>query len=68
TAAKKAAGPAVCEKADVPSQNKKVEPEDVDRAEMTLESRLGFLIQQDTITHLKSAALREPCITYSLMC
>ncbi|GJS77914.1 hypothetical protein Tco_0727795 [Tanacetum coccineum] len=60
TAAKKAAGPAVCEKADVPSQNKKVEPEDVDRAEMTLESRLGFLIQQDTITHLKSAALKEP--------
>ncbi|GJT66469.1 protein MOR1 [Tanacetum coccineum] len=30
------------------------------RAEMTLESRLGFLIQQDTITHLKSAALKEP--------
>ncbi|GKA13389.1 hypothetical protein Tco_0693035 [Tanacetum coccineum] len=45
-------------KADVPSQNKNVR-EDVDRAEMTLESRLGSLIQQDIITQLKSAALRE---------
>ncbi|GKE37669.1 hypothetical protein Tco_1461074, partial [Tanacetum coccineum] len=33
------------------------------QAEMTLESRLGSLIQQDTITQLKSAALREPGIT-----
>ncbi|GKF39275.1 hypothetical protein Tco_0119336 [Tanacetum coccineum] len=65
--AKKAAGPAVGKKADVPSQNKNVR-EDVNRAQTTLESRLGSLIQQDTITQLKSAALREPCITYSLMC
>ncbi|GKC64563.1 hypothetical protein Tco_1097161 [Tanacetum coccineum] len=48
-AAKKAAGPVVGKKADVSSQNKNVR-EDVDRAEMTLESRLGSLIQQDTIT------------------
>ncbi|GJX72623.1 protein MOR1 [Tanacetum coccineum] len=61
-AAKKAVGPAVGKKADVPSQKKNVR-EDVDRAEMTLESRLGSLIQQDTITQLKSAALREPAIT-----
>ncbi|GKE34654.1 protein MOR1, partial [Tanacetum coccineum] len=52
----------VGKKADVPSQNKNVR-EDVDQAEMTLESRLGSLIQQDTITQLKSAALREPAIT-----
>ncbi|GJS88284.1 RNA-directed DNA polymerase, eukaryota, reverse transcriptase zinc-binding domain protein [Tanacetum coccineum] len=61
-AAKKAVGPAVGKKADVPSQKKNVR-EDVDRAEMTLESRLGSLIQQDTITQLKSVALREPAIT-----
>ncbi|GJZ31131.1 protein MOR1 [Tanacetum coccineum] len=60
-AAKKAVGPAVGKKADVPSQKKNVR-EDVDRAEMTLESRLGSLIQQDTITQLKSAALKEPGI------
>ncbi|GJS69059.1 hypothetical protein Tco_0701900 [Tanacetum coccineum] len=66
-AAKKAAGLAVGKKADVRSQNKKVR-EDVDRAEMTLESRLGSLIQQDTITQLKSVAWKEPRITYSLMC
>ncbi|GJT27242.1 protein MOR1 [Tanacetum coccineum] len=61
-AAKKAARLAVGKKADVRSQNKKVR-EDVDRAEMTLESRLGSLIQQDTITQLKSAAWKEPPIT-----
>ncbi|GJS69060.1 hypothetical protein Tco_0701901 [Tanacetum coccineum] len=44
-AAKKAASPAVGKKADVPSQNKNVR-EDVDRAEMILESRLGSLIPQ----------------------
>ncbi|PWA59320.1 ARM repeat superfamily protein [Artemisia annua] len=64
-AAKKPAGtakPAVGKKADGPSQNKKVEPEDVEPAEMTLEeieSRLGSLIQEDTITQLKSAAWKE---------
>ncbi|GJZ68041.1 hypothetical protein Tco_0631281, partial [Tanacetum coccineum] len=61
-AAKKVVGLAVGEKVDVPSQNKKVR-EDVDRAEMTLESTLGSLIQQDTITQLKSDAWKEPAIT-----
>ncbi|GKA06140.1 hypothetical protein Tco_0685260, partial [Tanacetum coccineum] len=54
--AKKVARPAVGKKADVPCQNKNVR-EDVDRAEMILERSL---IQQDTITQLKSAALKEP--------
>ncbi|GJW04143.1 protein MOR1 isoform X2 [Tanacetum coccineum] len=56
--AKKVARPAVGKKADVPCQNKNVR-EDVDRAEMILERSL---IQQDTITQLKSAALKEPGI------
>ncbi|KAL8192496.1 hypothetical protein R6Q57_027681 [Mikania cordata] len=61
----KKAGPAkaaVGKKADGPSQTKKVEPEDVEPAEMALEdieSRLGSLIQEDTITQLKSAAWKE---------
>ncbi|XP_022036003.1 protein MOR1 [Helianthus annuus] len=50
-------------KADGPSQTKKVEqPEDVEPAEMSLdeiESRIGSLIQADTITQLKSAAWKE---------
>ncbi|GJT27240.1 hypothetical protein Tco_0907515 [Tanacetum coccineum] len=44
-AAKKAPRPAVGKKADVPSQNKNVR-EDVDRAEMIIESRLRSLIPQ----------------------
>ncbi|GJZ37124.1 RNA-directed DNA polymerase, eukaryota [Tanacetum coccineum] len=63
-ASKKAVGP-VGKKADVPSQNKNV-CEDVDRAEMTLESRLESLIQHDIITQLKSAALREPGLVVPL--
>ncbi|KAL8235581.1 hypothetical protein R6Q59_016662 [Mikania micrantha] len=61
----KKAGPAkaaVGKKADGPGQTKKVEPEDVEPAEMALEdieSRLGSLIQEDTITQLKSAAWKE---------
>ncbi|GKC52757.1 protein MOR1, partial [Tanacetum coccineum] len=51
-AAKKAAGPAVGKKADVPSQNKNVR-EDVDRAEIRISHS----------TRLKSVALREPAIT-----
>lgn len=63
-AAKKAGNvkTAVGKKVDGPSQTKKVEPEDVEPAEMTLEeieSRLGSLIQEDTITQLKSAAWKE---------
>ncbi|KAI7734056.1 hypothetical protein M8C21_015036, partial [Ambrosia artemisiifolia] len=53
---------AVGKKADGPSQTKKVEPEDVEPAEMALEeieSRIGSLIQADTITQLKSAAWKE---------
>ncbi|PWA88987.1 protein MOR1 [Artemisia annua] len=53
TAGKKAIGP---------SQNKQVEFEDVEPAEMTLEeivSRLGSLIQEDTITRLKSTTWKE---------
>ncbi|KAI7736261.1 hypothetical protein M8C21_022711, partial [Ambrosia artemisiifolia] len=53
---------AVGKKADGPSQTKKVETEDVEPAEMALEeieSRIGSLIQADTITQLKSAAWKE---------
>ncbi|KAI3741132.1 hypothetical protein L1987_58799 [Smallanthus sonchifolius] len=61
----KKAGPAktaVGKKTDGPSQTKKVEPEDVEPIEMTLEeieSRIGSLIQEDIITQLKSAAWKE---------
>ncbi|KAJ9565978.1 hypothetical protein OSB04_001944 [Centaurea solstitialis] len=50
-------------KADGPAQTKKhVEVEDVEPSEMTLEeieSRLGSLIQEDTITQLKSTVWKE---------
>nr|GEW51009.1 protein MOR1 [Tanacetum cinerariifolium] len=63
--ASKKAGPvktSAGKKASGPSQNKQVALEDVEPAEMTLEeivSRLGSLIQEDTITRLKSAAWKE---------
>ncbi|XP_076948805.1 protein MOR1-like [Bidens hawaiensis] len=63
--AAKKAGPtktAAAKKADGPSQTKKVEVEDVEPAEMGLEeieSRIGSLIQEDTIPQLKSAAWKE---------
>nr|XP_043618716.1 protein MOR1 isoform X2 [Erigeron canadensis] len=63
--AAKKAGPAkaaVGKKVDGPNQTKKVEPEDVEPSEMTLEeieSRLGSLIREDTITQLKSTVWKE---------